>query len=382
MRIDVLTLFPEMFAPLKESILKRATEAGVLDIRVWNIRDYSTDKHKKCDDYPFGGGAGMLMTPQPVVSCVNAVDPDHEARRIYLSPKGRVFRQEYVKEYAAYPRLLFLCGHYEGVDQRAIDLTMDEELSIGDYVLTGGELPAMVVTDAVARYVEGVISADSLKNESHTGRRLEYPQYTRPQEFMGLCVPEVLVSGDHKKVDAWREREALILTRALRPDLLTEEELTCSLDPEKKPKKRRSSTCNAKTKETVMSAADDRSSTSKAKSVSAGMVVAEAGSSTCKAKSASAGENVAEVGSSTCKAKSAGTGEMVTDSGSSASHAKPAGAETSATSDPLTLSAQADKPTAAADNTAADNAATDNAAADNATASAFPAPQKPQEDKE
>lgn len=335
MRIDVLTLFPEMFAPLKESILKRATEAGVLDIRVWNIRDYSADKHKKCDDYPFGGGAGMLMTPQPVVSCVQAVDPDHEARRIYLSPKGRVFRQEYVKKYAAYPRLLFLCGHYEGVDQRAVDLTMDEELSIGDYVLTGGELPAMVVTDAVARYVEGVISADSLKNESHTGRRLEYPQYTRPQEFMGLCVPEVLVSGDHKKVDAWRKREALILTRALRPDLLTEEELTCSLDPAKKPKRRRSSTSHAKSEGSEIGAAEGGSSTSHAKSESSEIGEAEGGSSTL--------------------------------------HAKSAGAETgAATSGIATASAQAEKPSAAADNKAADNMAADNTTA--------PAPQKQQED--
>ena len=355
MRIDVLTLFPEMFAPLKESILKRATEAGVLDIRVWNIRDYSADKHKKCDDYPFGGGAGMLMTPQPVVSCVNAVDPDHEARRIYLSPKGRVFRQDYVKEYAAYPRLLFLCGHYEGVDQRAIDLTMDEELSIGDYVLTGGELPAMVVTDAVARYVEGVISADSLKNESHTGRRLEYPQYTRPQEFMGLCVPEVLVSGDHKKVDAWREREALILTRALRPDLLTEEELTCSLDPAKKPKRRRSSTLHAK-------------------SARAGEIVAEGGSSTLHAKSARAGEMVAEGGSSTSHLKSEGSEIGAAEGGSSTSHLKSAGAETGAAGI-ATASAQAEKLSAAADNKAADNMA-----ADNTTVPAFPAPQKQQED--
>ena len=355
MRIDVLTLFPEMFAPLKESILKRATEAGVLDIRVWNIRDYSTDKHKKCDDYPFGGGAGMLMTPQPVVSCVQAVDPDHEARRIYLSPKGRVFRQEYVKEYAAYPRLLFLCGHYEGVDQRAIDLTMDEELSIGDYVLTGGELPAMVVTDAVARYVEGVISADSLKNESHTGRRLEYPQYTRPQEFMGLCVPEVLVSGDHKKVDAWREREALILTRALRPDLLTEEELTCSLDPAKKPKRRRSSTLHAK-------------------SARAGEIVAEGGSSTSHLKSAGSEIGAAEGGSSTSHLKSAGSEIGAAEGGSSTSHLKSAGAETGAAGI-ATASAQAEKLSAAADNKAADNMA-----ADNTTVPAFPAPQKQQED--
>lgn len=240
MKIDILTLFPEMFAPLRESILKRAQNAGLIEINVVNIRDYSEDKHKKCDDYPFGGGAGMLMMPQPIASAISAVDPNHEARRIYLSPKGRVFRQNMVKEYAAYPRLLFLCGHYEGVDERVLELFIDEELSIGDYVLTGGELPAMVVTDAVSRYVDGVISSDSLTAESHTNRRLEYPQYTRPQEFMGLSVPEILVSGDHEKVDAWRQAEALRITKKLRPDLLTVEELTEDPAEVKKPKPRRS----------------------------------------------------------------------------------------------------------------------------------------------
>lgn len=239
MRIDILTLFPEMFTPLSESILKRARSAGYLDIRVHDIRDYSEDKHKKCDDYPFGGGAGMLMTPQPIASAIAAVDPQHEAHRIYLSPKGKVFAQSMVKTYAQMPRLLFLCGHYEGVDERVIDLFIDEELSIGDYVLTGGELPAMVITDAVSRYVEGVLNQDSLTAESHTNRRLEYPQYTRPQEFMGLSVPEILLSGDHAKVDAWRARQSLLITRKLRPDLLTAEEMV-DPPPVQKPKKRRS----------------------------------------------------------------------------------------------------------------------------------------------
>lgn len=244
MRIDILTLFPEMFTPLSESILKRAQSAGYIDIRTHNIRDYSEDKHKKCDDYPFGGGAGMLMTPQPIASAIAAVDPKHEAHRIYLSPKGKVFSQSMVKAYAEKPRLLFLCGHYEGVDQRVIDLFIDEELSIGDYVLTGGELPAMVITDAVCRYVEGVLNQDSLTAESHTNRRLEYPQYTRPQEFMGLSVPEILLSGDHAKVDEWRARQSLLLTRALRPDLLTEEEMV-DPPPVQKPKKRRSKKAQA-----------------------------------------------------------------------------------------------------------------------------------------
>ncbi len=239
MRIDILTLFPEMFTPLSESIIKRARESGAITVCVHDIREYSLDKHKKCDDYPFGGGAGMLMTPQPIASAITAIDPDHLAQRIYLSPKGKVLSQPTVREYAKRERLLLLCGHYEGVDQRVIDLFIDEELSVGDYVLTGGELPAMIVTDAVARYVEGVLNAASLQNESHTEGRLEYPQYTRPQEFMGLSVPEVLVSGDHKKVEEWRREESLILTRKRRPDLLTEEERQESYTTLPKPKVKR-----------------------------------------------------------------------------------------------------------------------------------------------
>ena len=224
MKIDILPLFPEMFTPLNESIIGRAVEDGKITINIHDIRDYTLDKHKKCDDYPFGGGAGMLMMPQPIASCIDAVDPDHEARRIYMSPKGRTFSQSIVKELSACDRILLLCGHYEGVDQRVLDLYIDEEISVGDYVLTGGELPAMIVADAVCRYVDGVISSSSLTDESFTGGLLEYPQYTRPREFMGLTVPEVLLSGNHAEVDKWRAKEALKLTEKLRPDLLKKDE--------------------------------------------------------------------------------------------------------------------------------------------------------------
>lgn len=221
MKISILTLFPEMFAPLKESIIGRAVKNGKVEIEYYNIRDYSLDKHRKTDDAPFGGGAGMLMTPQPIADCITAVDPEHKAKRIYMSPKGKTLSQSIVKELAGEGKdLVLLCGHYEGVDQRVIDLFIDEEISIGDYVLTGGELPAMVLTDSVCRYLDGVLNADSVTYESFSDGKLEYPQYTRPQVFMGLEVPEVLISGDHKKVDLWREREALNLTKKLRPDLV------------------------------------------------------------------------------------------------------------------------------------------------------------------
>lgn len=224
MKITVLTLFPDMFAPLKESIVGRAVDSGKLNIEIVNIRDFAENKHLKCDDYPFGGGAGMVMLPQPIASAIEAVDPEHMARRIYLSPKGETFRQEKVFSLLGCEHLILLCGHYEGIDQRVIDLYIDEEISIGDYVLTGGELPAMVVCDCVARYVDGVISDGSLVDESFSGGGLEYPQYTRPAEFKGLKVPEVLLSGDHKKIDEWRREQAARLTKARRPDLLKGDE--------------------------------------------------------------------------------------------------------------------------------------------------------------
>ncbi|HIW56286.1 MAG TPA: tRNA (guanosine(37)-N1)-methyltransferase TrmD, partial [Firmicutes bacterium] len=197
MRIDVLTLFPEMFSALDHSILGRATRKGLLDINVVNIRDFSKDKHKKCDDYPFGGGAGMVMMAQPVCDAFDSLGLDGDVMRIYMSPKGRKLTQSLVKELSAYRHLVLLCGHYEGVDQRALDLNIDMEVSIGDYVLTGGELPAMVLIDAVSRYIPDVLGSEqSTVDESFSDNLLEYPQYTRPQNFRGLEVPEVLVSGN------------------------------------------------------------------------------------------------------------------------------------------------------------------------------------------
>ena len=220
MKITILTLFPEMFTALSQSILGRALKSGKFSVDIVDIRDYTEDKHLKCDDYPFGGGAGMVMMAQPIGSAIEAVDHDHKARRIYLSPKGKTFRQEKVFELVEEEHLVLLCGHYEGVDQRAIDLFIDEEISIGDYVLTGGELPAMVVADCVARYVEGVLSPESLVQESFSENLLEYPQYTRPVEYRGLTVPEVLRSGNHAEIDKWRRAQAEAVTRKMRPDLL------------------------------------------------------------------------------------------------------------------------------------------------------------------
>ena len=219
MRIDILTLFPEMFAPLKESIIGRATESGKVQIEITDIRNYTLDRHKKCDDYPFGGGAGMLMMPQPVADAIEAIDKEHKAIRVYMSPKGKRFEQKMVGEFLKYDHIVLLCGHYEGIDQRVLDEYIDSEISIGDYVLTGGELPAMVVTDAICRYVEGVIAGESLKDESFTDNLLEYPQYTRPQDFRGKKVPDVLVSGNHALIDKWRKEEAIKITRKKRPDL-------------------------------------------------------------------------------------------------------------------------------------------------------------------
>ena len=223
MKITVLTLFPEMFTPLQTSILGRASDSGKIDINVVNIRDFAENKHSKCDDYPFGGGSGMVMMPQPIASAIEAVDPEHCARRIYMSPKGATFKQSKVYELLSYEHIILLCGHYEGVDQRVIDAYIDEEISIGDYVLTGGELPAMVVCDCVARYVDGVISDGSLVDESFSDGNLEYPQYTRPADFKGLKVPEVLLSGDHKKIDEWRRAQSEEITRTRRPDLIKDE---------------------------------------------------------------------------------------------------------------------------------------------------------------
>lgn len=223
MKIEILTLFPEMFECLNQSLLGKAQEKGLLKINIVNIRDFSKDKHRKCDDYAFGGGAGMLMTPQPLNDAILAVDPNHEYLRIYMSPKGKTFCQKEVLRLANFDKLLFVCGAYEGIDQRIIDIHIDEEISIGDYVLTGGELPTMVVVNSVARYVKGVLGSDESTNEeSFADGLLEYPQYTRPQNFNGHEVPEVLLSGNHHEIAKWREQKALEITKQLRPDLLEE----------------------------------------------------------------------------------------------------------------------------------------------------------------
>lgn len=219
MKIDILTLFPEAFSPLKTSILARAVENGLLEINIVNIRDFSKDKHKKCDDYPFGGGAGMLMTVQPLFDAINSVKTD-DAKIIFPSPIGKTLNAKMSKDLSQYQHLIFVCGHYEGVDDRIFQLFDIEQISIGDYILTGGEIPAMVIIDSVARFVDGVISKESLDSESFSNGLLEYPQYTRPQEFNGLKVPDVLVSGNHQEVEKWRKEQSLSRTKLLRKDLL------------------------------------------------------------------------------------------------------------------------------------------------------------------
>lgn len=225
MKIDILTLFPEMFAPLQESILGRAQENNLIEINLINIRDFSLEKHKKVDDYVFGGGDGMLMTPQPLYDAIMSVK-DENSHTIYLSPKGSVLTQAKVCDITQkYEHLILVCGHYEGIDERVIELCIDEQISIGDYVLTGGELPAMVLVDGVARFLPSVLHSDtSMIDESFSGGLLEYPQYTRPREFMGLTVPEVLLNGNHKEIEKWKLEQKLIETKKYRPDLLQNKE--------------------------------------------------------------------------------------------------------------------------------------------------------------
>ena len=230
MRIDILTLFPDMCeAVLSESVLGRARKAGYVDLRTRNIRDYTADKHGRTDDYPYGGGKGMLMTAQPIDDCFSSLCDELGKRPhlIFLSPCGKTLTQEKVKELAAYENLALLCGHYEGVDQRILDKIVDEEISIGDFVLTGGELPALMLADAVCRLQPGVLDDEvCFTDESHFTGLLEYPQYTRPPVYDGVSVPDVLLSGDHLAVDAWRRYASLERTKALRPDLYEKYELT------------------------------------------------------------------------------------------------------------------------------------------------------------
>ena len=219
MKFDVLTLFPEMFDSLKQSIIGRAIEKEQIDINLVNIRDFSKDKHKKVDDTPYGGGAGMIMRPDVVYEAFKSVKTEG-AKVIYMSPQGKRLDQKKVEDLAKQNHLIILCGHYEGIDQRVLDKIVDEEISIGDYVLTGGEIPAMVLVDSVARYVKGVLKEDSIKEESFSNGLLEYPQYTRPEVFEGEKVPEILLSGHHEKIDEWRKQKSLEMTNKKRPDLL------------------------------------------------------------------------------------------------------------------------------------------------------------------
>ena len=220
MRFDVLTLFPEMFMPLQKSILERAQKNGNIDINLINIRDFSRDKHKKVDDTPYGGGAGMVIRPDVVYDAYNSIENRENAKVIFLSPQGKTLNQAKVEELSKKEHLILLCGHYEGIDQRVLDKIVDEEISIGDYVLTGGELPSMVLIDAVSRYVDGVLNRESIKEESFSNNLLEYPQYTRPETFLDEKVPEVLISGHHENIRKWREEQSKIITNKKRPDLL------------------------------------------------------------------------------------------------------------------------------------------------------------------
>ncbi len=226
MKIDILTLFPEMFDGfLNTSIIKRARDNGNVTINVHNFRDYSTDKHNRVDDYPYGGGAGMVLMCEPIFRAIEDIKTD-KSIVIMMSPSGKVFKQEVEKDLKKQEHIIILCGHYEGIDQRAIDIIQPEEVSIGDYVLTGGEIPAMVLIDSISRYVPGVIKDESTAEESFSSSLLEYPQYTRPEIFMNIRVPEVLLSGHHKNINKWRREQSLINTYNKRPELLNEANLT------------------------------------------------------------------------------------------------------------------------------------------------------------
>lgn len=219
-----MTLFPEIFhSYLSESIMKRAIEKEIIEVHVYNIRDFSANKHKKVDDYPFGGGAGMLMTPQPIYDTYKHIVDTHNIenpRVVYLTPKGKVYKQEIASDLSMTNDIILLCGHYEGIDQRIIDLIVTDEVSIGDYVLTGGELPALIMIDSIARLIPGVLNQnESFEEESFKDDLLEYPHYTRPREFMGMSVPDVLLSGNHQKIEKWRLEESKKITKLRRPDL-------------------------------------------------------------------------------------------------------------------------------------------------------------------
>lgn len=224
MRFDVLTLFPEMFDAVKTSIVGRAMNNNLIELNLVNFREFSTDKQKHVDDCPYGGGAGMVIKPEPVYDAYQSIvtDLDYKPKVIYMSPQGKVLTQQIARDLSKESHLILLCGHYEGIDQRVLDEIVDEEISIGDYVLTGGELPAMVLIDSVSRNVEGVIKAESVEDESFSEGYLEYPQYTRPEEFMGRRVPDVLLSGHHANIEKWRREQSIEITKRKRPDLIKE----------------------------------------------------------------------------------------------------------------------------------------------------------------
>ncbi len=224
MRFHIMTLFPEIFhSYMNESIMKRAIEKGIIEVYIYNIRDFSNNKHKKVDDYPFGGGAGMVMTPQPIYDTYRHIIDTHnikDPRVIYLTPKGKTHNQTIATNMSKLDDVILLCGHYEGVDQRIIDLIVTDEVSIGDYVLTGGELPALILIDSISRLIPGVLGQEeSFEDESFSNDLLEYPHYTRPREFMDLSVPDILLSGNHKKIEQWRNDESVRITKERRPDL-------------------------------------------------------------------------------------------------------------------------------------------------------------------
>jgi tRNA (guanine37-N1)-methyltransferase len=229
MHFDIFTLFPGMFqGPFSESILKRAQERELLGIALHNIRTATTDRHHVVDDYPYGGGAGMVMKPDPIFAAIEQVYQGGPI--IYLTPQGRLFNQQVAQQLAQEPRLTLLCGHYEGIDERVCEHLVTDEISIGDYVLTGGELAAMILVDAVSRLLPGVLAEDSPQEESHSSNMLEYPQYTRPPEFRGWRVPDILLSGHHENVARWRRKEALRRTRQRRPDLFARLDLSGKVD--------------------------------------------------------------------------------------------------------------------------------------------------------
>ena len=242
MKFDVMTLFPDMVrGVLSESIIGRAQNSGLIEVSCHNIRDFSKDKHRKTDDTPYGGGVGMVMTCQPIYDCyeniIRDIPEENKKRVIYMSPKGAIFSHDKARELSKYDNLIFLCGHYEGVDQRILDEIVDEEISIGDYVVTGGEIPACIVIDAVSRLLDGVLaSSECYEGESVASGILEYPQYTKPREFRGREVPEILLSGDHAKIDRWRLAEAVKITRERRPEML---EMHPEIEESLKPKKKR-----------------------------------------------------------------------------------------------------------------------------------------------